>query len=790
MRIIASVQSKRGSSRGLVHYLAHSKIDPDKEPEKGRELFNAFTDQLDVRNANNFLKSNCGKGRPSNDELHHLVLSFRPEDFHDLGSTDEVRKRRLKAVARFAMSQLEKSLSSERLAWAGAVHLNTANPHVHIAIQKRYFAKDLRARSLNKIPREALPHFESINGEKQIVEGIFIESAQTNLEELIAERGPSQRHAKDQNKSRTHEKTNVENKRGNFDERETLRLGILAEYQLKFKEERIAFIVEHRQNLRFPVSDPKTGVKHKVSIKELESASTGLSDLDNTAEARQIRAITHSILAKEESEFFQLKEDSAQVRKEAAQIRKVHKKSGTKLPSPSFTKKELDDLQNQCLANSKVREYGFLEQIRLDLETRNEIQPRDKEDLERLAAQKNLSELRSQHRQRKLMDFRDNAYYRRVSVGKERISLAMIDHESKAKDYTNGSVIQSIRVAIQSLTNRESRRYTKSDQSLVTEAVNSSLNDQSMSLQKDSQRCRKVVGVLNDVLNRNNTMKREIEPKFSADDMLEIDILARRLRLPKEYLANWSLQKQLIGKFEGQQLNSGATSKETIWGHDTDLAAGRTIAREILCNIELNKAKEDLASYRKTKRFHKFAIEDKTNGSISYLSLNDADLPRKGSILDHGLNLLLESRDHRLLRHELEGRVKVREADLKASLAAAKELVIETGREAATFKQNSWWQSSGEPDYQPIFRDKEVAEIEKRIAARPDSKEASRLKLALERSVSHNSSTYDQILHIAILPDRNPEAVQNHTSDVQEREQRRVIRHKPDKREISLEMER
>ncbi|MBK9767234.1 MAG: hypothetical protein IPP63_09545 [Chloracidobacterium sp.] len=98
MRIIASVQSKRGSSRGLVHYLAHSKIDPNKEPEKGRELFNAFTDQLDVRNANNFLKSNCGKGRPSNDELHHLVLSFRREDFHDLGSTDELRKRRLKAV--------------------------------------------------------------------------------------------------------------------------------------------------------------------------------------------------------------------------------------------------------------------------------------------------------------------------------------------------------------------------------------------------------------------------------------------------------------------------------------------------------------------------------------------------------------------------------------------------------------------------------------------------------------------------------------------------------------------
>lgn len=787
MRIIASVQSKRGSSRGLVHYLAHSKIDPDKEPEKGRELFNAFTDQLDVRNANNFLKSNCGKGRPTNDELHHLVLSVRPEDFHDLGPTDEVRKRQLKAVARFAMSQLEKSLKSERLAWAGAVHLNTANPHVHIAIQKRYITKNLQARSLNKIPREALPHFESINGEKQIVDGIFIESAKTKLEELMAGRDPSEKRAIHQNTSRTHERIGVQDNVGKIDEREALRLGILAEYQLKFKEERIAFLVEHRQNLRFPVSDPKTGVKHKVSIKELELARGGLSDLDNTTEVRQIRAITHSILAKEESEFFKLTEDTAEVRKEADQIRKNHKKSGTKLPAPAFSKKELDDLQNQCLVNSKVREYRFLEQIRLDLETRNEIQPRDKEDLERLAAQKILSELRLQHRERKLMDFRDNAYYRRVSVGKERISLAMIDRDSKAKDHPDHSILESIRVAIQSLTNKESRRDTKSDQSLLTEAVNSRLNDQSISLQKDIQLSRKVVGVLNDVLDR-HAMQRELEPRFSAEEVLEIDVLARKLKQSNQYSANWNLQKKSIGELEGQQLSSGATSKETIWDHDTDLVAGRTIAREILCNIGLNKAKEDLASYRKTKRFHKFAIEDKTNGSISYLNLNDVDLPRKGSILDHGLNLLLESKDHRLLRHEIEGRVKHRETELKASLVAAKELVLETGREAATFRQDSWWQSSEEADCPPIFTVKEVAEIENRISSRPDTNEASRLKLALEDSVSDNSSTYDQILHIAILPDRNPEAVQNHSSDVPEREQRTVVRHKLDKREISIEM--
>jgi hypothetical protein len=717
------------------------------------------------------------------------VLSFRPEDFQGLGSTDEVRKRRLKAVTRFAMSQLEKSLNSERLAWAGAVHLNTANPHVHIAVQKRYMTKNLQAKSLNKIPREALPHFESVNGEKQIVEGIFIESAQTKLEELIALSGASQKHIKDQNSSRTNEKKIVENKSQNSNERETLRLGILAEYQLKFKEDRIAFLVEHRQNLRFPVSDPITGVKHKVSIKELESSSAGLSDLNNTAEARQIRAITHSILAKEESEFFKLKEDTAEVRKAADQLRKNYKKSGTKLPSPTFSKKELDDLQDQCLVNSKVREYRFLEKIRLDLENRNEIQPRDTPDLERLTALKILSELRLQHRERKLMDFRDNAYYRKASVGRERISLAMIDRDTKNKDHADHSILRSICIAIQSLTNRESRRHTKSDQSLLTEAVNSSLNDHSMSLQKDIQTCRKVVGVLHDVLDR-HAMQKDLEPRFSAEEVLEIDVLARRLKLSNQYSANWNLQKKSIGEFEGQQPNASGTSKETTLDQGKVLLAGRSIAREILCNIELNKAKEDLAYYRKTKRIHRFAIEDKTTGSISYLSLNDVDPPRKGSILDHGLNLLLESKDHRLLRHEIEGRAKHREADLKASLVAAKELVLETGREAATFKQNSWWQSSEESNYQPIFTAKEAAEIEKRIAARPDSKEASRLKLALEHSVSRNSSTYDQILQIAILPDRNPEAVQNHSSDVQEIEQKTVIWHKPDKREISLEMER
>lgn len=54
MKIIAAVQSKSSSSRGLLHYIAHSKIDAVKEPSQ-REIFNEYADDLDVKKANSFL---------------------------------------------------------------------------------------------------------------------------------------------------------------------------------------------------------------------------------------------------------------------------------------------------------------------------------------------------------------------------------------------------------------------------------------------------------------------------------------------------------------------------------------------------------------------------------------------------------------------------------------------------------------------------------------------------------------------------------------------------------------
>jgi len=176
MKIVASVQSKRGSSRGLVHYIAHSKLDAEREPQSSRELFNAFADDLSVKSANNSMRVGIAKGRPSNDDLHHLVLSFRDEDYRKLGADEARRRRSLKEITRAAMKRLETATNAERLLWTAAVHRNTENPHVHIAIQKRYLTKEIERQILTKIPRETLPHYEIRNGEKILVHGHLIDA--------------------------------------------------------------------------------------------------------------------------------------------------------------------------------------------------------------------------------------------------------------------------------------------------------------------------------------------------------------------------------------------------------------------------------------------------------------------------------------------------------------------------------------------------------------------------------------------------------------------------------------
>ena len=754
MRVIASVQSKKGSSRGLVHYIAHSKIDSAHEPEKGRELFNAYTDHLTVQSANNFLKADCGKGRPSNNELHHLVLSFRQEDFLRLGATDEARQKRIKLVTRSAVGKLEKWLHTDRLAWAGAVHLNTANPHVHIAVQKQYQRTDLNARTLTKIPREALPHFQLAEGEKRIVDGFLIEAAKLELDNLISGHNRSRQHKANRKTARTNASQNREAPIPSDDsdrERQILRRGILAEYELKYRKDRISFLIERRDDFRYPITDPTTGAKYKLSLKNLESRSKELEGSQTEAKSRQIRAISNSILAREESAFFNLEADTVSVRNGARQIRRRCKKSGTKMPLPAFSKSDLDQLQNQCLASARPRDYLFLEKIRIDLEASKEISPRDNNDLEILTGQKLISEVRVKFFRKQLSDFQDNSYYRKIPIGKERFSLAMLERDSDHKSKPDGSLLRSLRLAVQAITGRKRFRVSQSGKLRLVDSVNRELNRERLRLENGLRSEQKSFEIISNVLERYGGEGRT-SPALSTEQLLELEATSRKLRIGSEFSATWKLQKNAIrAAGSHSKVDKGSQS---VNGGASRLITGRVVASDTLCQIGLNQSKEDLALFQKSKRHHKFAIHDEKSG-INYLSLNDVDLPRKNSVLDHALDLIFESKDHRTLRHELEARVNAREASLKADLSAAKELALAASREASNLKEGTMGDRPVSLECRPLFSTSEIGEIEKRIERTVNRKEAARLRTILERSLTVSLASFNEVINREIAPTPN-----------------------------------
>ena len=105
----------------------------------GREIFNEQSGEISVEKANSLLNEEVTKKRPANEELHHLVISLKPEDFERLGENEKERTQSLKEITRHTIKQLENELDADRLNWVAGIHQNTEHPHVHIAIQKDIF---------------------------------------------------------------------------------------------------------------------------------------------------------------------------------------------------------------------------------------------------------------------------------------------------------------------------------------------------------------------------------------------------------------------------------------------------------------------------------------------------------------------------------------------------------------------------------------------------------------------------------------------------------------------------
>lgn len=113
--MIISIKSSAsgGSSRGLVHYLAHSKLDREKEGTSRREFFNDSENDLDVSRANRHLSLGEAKAKP--EELLHVVIAPSKEEIAKLGDDRKARKNALKEIVRATVARLEKEVKASTL---------------------------------------------------------------------------------------------------------------------------------------------------------------------------------------------------------------------------------------------------------------------------------------------------------------------------------------------------------------------------------------------------------------------------------------------------------------------------------------------------------------------------------------------------------------------------------------------------------------------------------------------------------------------------------------------------
>lgn len=760
MKVIVSVQAKRASSRGLVHYIAHSKLDAEREAA-GRDIFNRQSDEISVEKANSLLSNETARRRPSNEELHHLVISIKSEDFERLGADEKERVASLKEITRHTIKSLENEIGTQRLDWAAGVHLNTDNPHVHIAINKTYFDKDLEKNFLGKIPPQLLPHYEkNESGEKNFVRGSLIESATEKLEEICREK--ENRRDLEKQKSQTDlsrnqiskrsVKSNLERKstEGNSNsktkakiekERDILARAILAKYYLEKSKDNLDSLVNHGDKRRFRIFDEISGKNRSISLFDLErraekSAARKIKTQNITDPVKKenqrktlvedemqknfdgikrIKTILHNLVRKETDELKKHEEDYKTVKPLAEKSRQNYRKENIKLPAPNLTAEELEMLQAKALEKKDFRVANYFERVRIELSKERNSPTRNTEQIEKLKAKQTLSELKTVHFDKQLKDFNQKSRAFPVEIDGKKLTLSRIDELIEQRTLDEQKITSKISrglAKIGLIERRDELRKLEEAKDRIIEI----LGEKQENLVKQQAGENALLETLNGFYEKDtNHEKVTLQPKFDAKELAEIETLAFELKLPEIYRENWSQQKQFIS--DSEQKNNSVK----------DVIAGRALARQVLSEVELSRSKEDLNLFKKNKDFTKFEIINQKTGEAKFVSLSEVRFDSRGSLFDQTLEYFLENREKRNTRREIEKLVKEKQVELKENLRDAKAIYKTATEEAREYQTKSIF-GTVKFTHEPLFTPKELMTIELRAGQTSVKSEAKNLQ--------------------------------------------------------------
>ena len=565
--MIISIKSSAsgGSSRGLVHYLAHSKLDREKESTSRREFFNEDENDLDVRAANRQLS--LDDSRPKSEELLHVVIAPSKEEMESVGDDLESKKTALLSVVRETVARLIKEVKARKLKWIAVAHFNTDNPHAHLAIQKQFINEEGKTETL-RINRQMLHYNErSANGEKKLHKGALILAAENKIKEIAGERQKTRENEKsiEPKKAAAKSQSEIENSKQfsadgaakiqDFKERRILAEEMLVAAEIHRRERNIENLVEHGDKKRFKIKDDRTEKARHVSLFDIERKIEIVSrrkaqpaqpkDAENRAELaakialemrdrhepviRQLETIRHHVLGFENRHLTQAQEKHTRLNSQKLLLEKKCERLKVAVPLPIFKPDEIQGLQSEAIREQNLEKILMLEGIRQSNAAELNRPSRRDRDVRELLAAKTVAELKTQAAENRLREFPASENFIKVKVGDSVWSRRELEqHELRATEKNNfWTQIKSKTGELLFRSNKKGALLQKFDYPTLHKALTDALETLENKRRDEIEKLKEFSQTLDKIFDaETNPKKTRLTPAFSAYELSDAEDLS------------------------------------------------------------------------------------------------------------------------------------------------------------------------------------------------------------------------------------------------------------------------
>ncbi|MGA9772967.1 MAG: relaxase MobL [Blastocatellia bacterium] len=806
MRAVVAIKSTggRGASRA-TRYISERDRNPEREGTKPRPLFSDRENALTYRTADRLLNKRAGT--PDKNDLIHIAVSFRKEDYERLGLTDEERKEQLREVAREAMGEMTQELRAREMRWVAGIHLNTDHPHIHIVISKE--VRDIetdKSRRIGRIPKRLLPHRESqADGNTRPVEGRIGNHFVAALDRHIdIARGKTTRSLEPAHESRitkgVGEWLRNEARARDADaswnapmktvdasqiRQDRVVLGEAIEKSLRRKYAALDYenALKRGETFRFRVRDESTNMERQISESDVRrradargSRAAYEQDLHSaverqkvrqqvsagdvirhTATIRELHKIRRDLLEKLGKELSRANLEHLRTQSRASDVRQKYMASGQQIPAPIIGRETLVELQERAIDHRLANHMKSLERIRVTLAAENGQPVRDDKETAHLGAQLFTARTEFDASQDRLTAFDQMRHLQRREINGERWSLTELDRQIEWQS-DQARVIGKYNLHIDSNARKSADKEVARLTTVRNELVKR-IDERRNELCKEAEDNRKLVEVLTQI-HESEVARHAIDgrvipqPEFTREELHRIEANA-------ETMCDASLLKQLDEferRFNASSSQIGRTQPEERLGH--------AMAREVMAEVAYRESAERLANYNGRGDAQPLAIESK-DGHIKVHRLKET---KPHSVIERALRPLLEKPTVRETRHAIEAAAANSQARLVTGYEKSR-AYLEAAREiASNLRVEVREQAIDKTHLTPEFTAKELINLEIHAERQTDPRErAYYLSLArgeiVQATLLHNSSGGRLAGDQANRPDPGRTTEQSHEYD-------------------------